>query len=189
MIISFAEALAKLNYSEFETQIQNIATYTFNQWYDTYYKDHLSDYPNADYIADNFIKIANGLPADPIYEGFVYYDSHRNTIAGIITLNRDELAPYKSDMFVCINNVFVLPEYRGQGIAKKLIKFLMVRTLYTKTYLKQINLFCEKHLIDFYKSMGWTLISETPQFKYWYEMVWSFNIQNNHIYCEQNSFI
>jgi GNAT superfamily N-acetyltransferase len=185
MIISFSEALAKLKYSNFESQMQIIATNTFNEWYDTYYKDHLTDYPNAEHITQNFIKVAEGQPADPIYEGFVYYDINTNTIAGIITLNRDELAPYKSDAFVCINNVFVLPEYRNRGIAKKMVKFLMVHTLYTRPYLNQINLFCEKHLIDFYKSLGWTLLSETPQLNYWYEMVWSFNVQIKQMYCEQ----
>lgn len=177
MILSFSDALAKLSYTEFTKQISNIAYLTFYQWFDTYYKDHPMEYPNADHIANNFIKVAYGLDADNIYEGFLYFDNSTNTIAGIITLNRDELAIIKSDMNICINNVYVLPEYRGKGIAKDLVTFLMKRTKKTRNQIKQINLFCEKHLIPFYKSLGWELLHNPPipRFKYWYEMVWKFD--------------
>lgn len=177
MILSFSDALVKLNHSNFTYQITNIAYLTFNQWFDTYYKDYPKEYPNGDHIADNFIKVAYGLHADNIHDGFVYIDTSTNTIAGIITLNRDELAPSKSDMYMCINNVFVLPEYRGQGIAKLLVNFLMTRVKTSYSHLRQINLFCEKHLIPFYKSLGWDLLHNppTPRLKYWYEMVWKFD--------------
>lgn len=175
MILSFSDALVTLTHSKFTHQITNIAHLTFNQWFDTYYKDHPAEYPNAEHIADNFIKVAYGLHADNIHEGFVYIDMNTNTIAGIITLNRDDLAPIKSDMYMCINNVFVLPEYRGQGIAKLLVNFLMSRVKTSRAHIKQINLFCEKHLIPFYKSLGWQLLHDTPRLKYWYEMIWKFD--------------
>lgn len=176
MIISFSEALKILSSHNFIQQITNFAHLTFNQWFDTYYKNHTIEYPNAEHIADNFIKVAYGLYTDNIYEGYVYLDTTNDTIAGIITLNRDELASIKSDMFVSINNVFILPEYRGQGIAKALVVFLMDRTRKNRSYLGQINLFCEKHLISFYKSLGWKLANEPlPKLIYWYEMIWRFN--------------
>lgn len=175
MIISFADALNKLTKHEFETQIKHIAKQTFDQWYETYYKDHYELYPNAEHIANNFMNVACGLKDDIIYDGFIYFNLSNNKIAGIITLNKDELAPCNNNMFICINNVFVLPEYRGQGIARKLVKFLMYWANRNYSHVNQINLFCEKHLIDFYKSLGWLLVDECPRLKYWYEMIWKFD--------------
>ena len=172
MITTFANALNILGYTEFNNQITKLAELNFNQWYDTYYNTHHVDYPNPEKIRDNFIKVANGNRGGSVLEGLVYIDNVCNKIIGTITLNLDDLAPEKNENNLCINNVYVLDSYRGKGIAKQLIKYMMTHITATRPHLKKINLFCEHHLIPFYKSLGWKLINNIPTLVYWYEMEW-----------------
>lgn len=175
MILSFANTLTLVGYESFSNQIKLLSSHNYNQWYETYYKTHPEEYPDPERIYNNFMKVANGYRGNNVLEGFVFL-APNNIIAGTITLNLDDLAPEKSYSNLCINNVYVLPEYRGQGIAKKLINHMMSHVMETKSYLSRINLFCEIHLIPFYKSLGWSLVSSIPQLQYWYEM--EFKIKN-----------
>lgn len=181
MILSFSEALKYLGDDVFSEQVNMLAEQNFNQWYETYYKTHPADYPDPYRIYNNFMLVANGFAGNSVLEGFMYIDDSngKKVIAGTITLNIDDLAVNKGAQNICINNVYVIPEYRNKGIAKQLIKYMMNHVKNNRPMLDKINLFCEEHLIDFYKSLGWKLFSNTPTLTYWYEMIWDLNNKLN----------
>jgi N-acetylglutamate synthase-like GNAT family acetyltransferase len=87
-----------------------------------------------------------------IEKTMIYKFIQNNKIAGFYILNPPEEKSIELEM------LFVLPEFIGKGIGKKLLldAFEKARILNTNT----ISLFADPNAVDFYKSQGFIIIDK-----------------------------
>ncbi|UOR13498.1 GNAT family N-acetyltransferase [Halobacillus amylolyticus] len=96
--------------------------------------------------------------------GYYLVDCHNNVIQGWIGVGRTT-DYYTDEMVMFIPEIYVLPQYRNQGVAEKLCKEV-VRHLKDEGYKKiQLNVFSGNHVKHLYQKLGFQEVSTLMELK------------------------
>lgn len=86
--------------------------------------------------------------------------SKTGTLLGTVSLVAHDL-PEKKHLSPWIASLYVYPDYRGKGVGKKLIAYAL-----SQCKIETVYLWCHKHMLDYYKVLGWNVIEVLPADKY-----------------------
>jgi len=170
-IVKASEAYNILGHDTYSKNIEEMCKITYVFWYDNYYKTQIDKYPNWKSLYDIYMSIANGKELHKYIGGYVAID--KNKIIGYCSLNYndyllDENMNKYDTLWIC--DVFVYPEYRGKGVAQKLIE---IAKKYSNNITNKLYLACETHLINFYKKNDFILIKpKTHLSDFWNIMIY-----------------
>ncbi|WP_025506959.1 GNAT family N-acetyltransferase [Vibrio parahaemolyticus] len=100
----------------------------------------------SDFLFADTYKSENYLPP-------VLVAVRNNEVIGGLAYSRYQ-EPYGNSEVIWLNAVFVSPEWRGQGIASKLIN----RGVNQVSELNQNNIYAYTNVAQLYKSLGWSVV-------------------------------
>jgi GNAT superfamily N-acetyltransferase len=141
-----------LQFKNCEEQLQDMISHAFiNIWAEDFASKNITTYIGVkQFILDNF--------KDKLNAFFVLFDDEGDFIS-TFAVDVENFAPF-------ISHIFVNPTLRNKGFGKKTIK-------YGEKYIKKLgfnasNLWCEEHLVPFYRKQGYVIeskirISETKE--------------------------
>jgi GNAT superfamily N-acetyltransferase len=141
-----------LQFKNCDEQLQDMISHAFiNIWAEDFASKNITTYIGVkQFILDNF--------KDKLNAFFVLFDDEGDFIS-TFAVDVENFAPF-------ISHIFVNPTLRNKGFGKKTIK-------YGEKYIKKLgfnasNLWCEEHLVPFYRKQGYVIeskirISETKE--------------------------
>ena len=123
-----------------------ISNYIYNEWKDDFI-NKLNIYNKLDYLERML---------ESSHTHILFID---NKIVGIISLSiNDDIDIKLQEIWVC--NVFVVKEYRNQGIGLYLLKHIEEYAI--SKNIKKLKLWCENNLINFYSKNNWIYLEKFP---------------------------
>jgi len=160
------------NKEKYNKELAKMAEMNYQEWYDTFYCDHLDVYPSATSMAAMWDKA--GLGQDyQILDIIVCFDTDSLAMLGMCALEYNELEPRCQNINpdkIYLTNLLVIPSARSQGIAAHIIKYCINWLQNSRPELTRLYLNCQQKIMPYYLKQGW-ILSETGTGLFdWYEM-------------------
>ena len=179
--LTLNDAVNLIGIEEYTKQIKWMCKVMFEEvWWNSYFKYNLDVYPSYISLFDITMKLTNDKNNDGLTD-----KSLEGHIQGIVAvLDKTKIIGYINILYnesdipniqidedtIWISDLFIWPEFRNKGIAKKLFIEIINWINKTKTIQNKpdyLYLCCESHLVDFYKKQNCIQITYEPDETGW----------------------
>jgi len=160
------------NQQKLYEELGKMAEMNYQEWYDSFYCDHLDAYPSAQSMAKLWHNASLGQDYQ-VLDIVVCIDLDNLDIVGMCALEYNELEPRCQNINpnkIYLTNLLVIPSARSQGIAANLIQFCSDWVQTYRPEMTRLYLNCQQKIMPYYLERGWQLSDTETGLSDWYEL-------------------
>ena len=160
------------NKQKYNQELAKMAEMNYQEWYDSFYCDHLDVYPSAKSMADIWHNAALGQDHQ-ILDVIVCVSTDNLDVLGMCALEYNELEPRCQNINpdkIYLTNLLVIPSARSHGVGAGLIQYCSYWLQNRRPELTHLYLNCQQKIMPYYLKHGWQLSDTETGLPDWTEM-------------------